>query len=101
MTQDKRTPPLDINDPDSDNSEQNEQGTQAQDVASDALANPYRGDDPLESEHGGRDDPARVMPIDAPDLVDRMKDMDRSGRIDMGAYEGEDNMDDEDGSLPD
>ena len=28
------------------------------------------------------------------DLVDHMRDRERSGRIDMGAYRGEDNMDD-------
>ena len=33
------------------------------------------------------------------DLVDHMRDMERSGRIDMGAYRGEDNMDDDDGKY--
>ncbi|MCW2382144.1 hypothetical protein M2336_003005 [Sphingobium sp. B1D7B] len=98
MTQSQKTPPLDFNDPDKDNAEQDESGTQAQDVAADAQANPYRGDS--ETEHGGKPNPAQVMPIDAPDLVDTMNQMDRSGLIDMGAYEGEENMDDEDGSIP-
>ncbi|MBU0555626.1 MAG: hypothetical protein KKD64_13185 [Alphaproteobacteria bacterium] len=100
MTQKNSRPPLDINDPERENSEQDERGTQAQDVAAEAQANPYRHGDEIETEHGGRDNPAQVMPIDAPDLVDRMKDMDHSGRIDMGAFEGEENMDDEDGSVP-
>jgi hypothetical protein len=30
------------------------------------------------------------------DLVDKMRDMEQSGRIDMGAYRGEPNLDDED-----
>jgi hypothetical protein len=30
-----------------------------------------------------------------------MNQMDSSGRIDMGAFDGEDDMDDEDGSVPD
>jgi len=28
------------------------------------------------------------------DLIDKMRDMEQSGRIDMGAYTGEPNMDD-------
>ena len=31
---------------------------------------------------------------DVQDLVDHMRDMESSGRIDMGAFEGEENMDD-------
>ena len=36
---------------------------------------------------------------DSQDLVDHMKDMLHSGRIDMDAYRGERNDDDEDGML--
>ncbi len=36
---------------------------------------------------------------DVPDLVDHMHDMARSGRIDMDAYRGERNDDDEEGAL--
>jgi hypothetical protein len=88
--------------PDRDNAEQDETGTQAQDVANEAL---HRGDRPREgqgSSHGGRTNPAQLTPDDEQDVVDHMIDMDRSGRIDMGAYEGEpESMDDEDGSTPD
>jgi len=90
----------DYNDPDAQNAEQDDEGSQAQDVAADALA---RGDRPREgagSEHGGHTNPAQIIPDDVQDLVDHMEDMDRSGRIDMGAFDGEDNMDDEDGSIP-
>jgi len=87
--------------PDRDNAEQDESGTQAQDVASDAL---HRGGRPRESEgsvHGGRTNPAQLIPDDEQDLVDHMTDMEQSGRIDMDAYEGEpESMDDEDGSTP-
>ena len=99
MTQGSKTPP--DTDADRDNIEQDETGSQAQDVARDALARPWRDPQSGETEHGGKPDPARIMPDDEPDLVDKMKEMDRSGRIDMGAFEGEERMDDEDGSLPD
>lgn len=101
----RERPDIDDPDPDpttrEDNAEQDDDGAQAQDVAADALRNPYRGRESVESEHGGRTDPAQLTPDDAQDLVDHMNDMDRSGRIDMDAYEGEENMDDEDGSVPD
>lgn len=80
-----------FNDPDRQNSEQNEQGSQAQDVARDALA----GEANTESEHGRAANPADVVPRDVPDLVDIEKAMLRSGQIDMGAFEGEPDMDDE------
>jgi hypothetical protein len=103
MTDNPRQRP-DVDDPDpdpntrEDNAEQNDEGSQAQDVAADALRNPYRAD--VETERGGRPDPSQLIPDDTQDLVDHINDMDRSGRIDMGAFDGEDNMDDEDGSVP-
>jgi len=90
-----------LDEPDRDNAEQDDEGAQAQEVAQEAL---MRGDRPRESagsEHGGRSDPTQILPDDAQDLVDVMTDMDHSGRIDMGAYDGEEPMDDEDGSIPD
>lgn len=99
MTQGSKTPP--DTEADRDNPEQDETGSQAQDVARDALARPWRDRQSGETEHGGKPDPAQILPDDEPDLVDKMKEMDRSGRIDMGAFEGEEPMDDEDGSLPD
>jgi len=97
---DPKTKPPEINDPDAQNAEQDESGTQAQDVADDALRSPFRGVD-VESEKGGHPDPTQIIPDDTPDLVDKMTEMDRSGHIDMDAFEGEDIMDDEDGSVPD
>jgi hypothetical protein len=93
-------PPADAPEPDTDrdNAEQDETGSQAQDVAQDALRRPYRDDG--ETEHGGKTNPAQIIPDDAQDLVDHMTDMERSGRIDMDAFDGEESMDDEDGSVP-
>ncbi|SDD89807.1 hypothetical protein SAMN05444678_1343 [Sphingomonas sp. YR710] len=85
----------DFNDPDAQNAEQSEAGTQAQDVADDAMVSAL--DRAEESEHGGKRNPAQIVPNDTPDLVDKMNEMNRSGRIDMGAYVGEEKMDDEDG----
>lgn len=91
----------DFNDPDRQNVEQDDTESQAQTVADEAL---FRGERPREGEgsvHGGRPDPTQILPDDAQDVVDHMIDMDNSGRIDMDAFAGEDNMDDEDGSVPD
>jgi hypothetical protein len=80
-----------------DNSEQADAGTQAQDVAADAQA---RATDPAEdSERGGHANPAQIIPDDVPDLVERMNEMNRSGRIDMDAFAGEPQMDDEDDAF--
>ena len=43
--------------------------------------------------------PSRGEGDDAQDLVDHMRQMERSGRIDMDAYRGERSDDDEDGEL--
>ncbi|MBB5686278.1 hypothetical protein [Sphingobium boeckii] len=82
--------------PENHNNEQDDEG-QAQDVAEDAL---HRGDDLSEdSEHGGRTNPAQIIPDDVPDLVDRMDAMLRSGIIDNDAFEGEPMHDDEEDGL--
>ena len=52
-----------------------------------------------ESRHGGPSNPAQIDPDDAQDVVDHMNQMDRSGRIDMDAYRGERNDDDEPETL--
>jgi hypothetical protein len=87
-----RAPEGAFNDPDRQNSEQNEEGTQAQDVADEALHKDY-GE---ESEPGENANPADPVPRDVPDLVEKENDMLHSGRIDMDAFEGEEKMDDED-----
>ncbi len=79
-------------DPDRENSEQDETGTQAQDVAEDARRD---AEERLsESDPAPADDPADLVPRDVPDLVEKQKDMARSGRIDMDAFRGEPKMDD-------
>ena len=102
MTQEDAGREPDINDPDVQNAEQDDEASQAQEVADEALKRGYR---PHEGEggstHGGKTNPAQIIPDDAQDLVDVMEHMDSSGEIDMDAFEGEDNMDDEDGSIPD
>ncbi|MET0370622.1 MAG: hypothetical protein ABW039_04505 [Sphingobium sp.] len=84
-------------DNDDENSEQADRGTQANDVADDART---RSTDLAEdSERGGTPNPAQIIPDDTPDLVERMEEMNRSGRIDMDAFAGEPQMDDEEDSL--
>jgi hypothetical protein len=76
--------------PETHNDEQDDHLTQAQEVAEEARNKD--GDwSPLDSEkvHGGIDDEDAKQ-----DHIDRMRDMDQSGRIDMNAYAGEPNMDD-------
>lgn len=80
----------------SDNYEQEDESAQAHTVAGDA----FRGSADAkvkneESEHGGTTNPAQITPDDEQDVVDIMEQMERSGRIDMGAYRGERNDDDE------
>jgi hypothetical protein len=76
-----------------DNSEQHDDD-QAQDVADDALD--HDGNALEESEHGGKANPAAIIPDDVPDLVDKMNEMVRSGHIDNDAFAGEPMHDDED-----
>ena len=79
--------------PELHNAEQDDEPAQAQTVAQeagikDAEASPL---DSIKAPGGGE-----VMDDSAQDLIDRMRDMEQSGRIDMGAYRGEPNLDDED-----
>ena len=79
--------------PEAHNSEQEDEDSQAQTLAEDALRRP--GDFILsdsEKVGGGGE-----LGSGTPDLVDHMNQMTSSGRIDMGAYRGERNDDDEDG----
>ena len=72
--------------PEAHNNEQDDEQEQAQTVADQARA--LRKGDPTSS--------IKVGGGDVQDLVDHMRDMESSGRIDMSAYKGEPNMDDED-----
>lgn len=79
--------------PETHNSEQDDEQSQAHTLADEALgSSPLDYGSPTESVKvsGGIFDEDSTQ-----DLVDHMRDMERSGRIDMGAFRGEDNMDDE------
>lgn len=77
------------------NREQEDESSQTQTLAGEALGGVPAGLGLTDTEKvsGGIDD------IDTPDLVDHMKQMFTSGRIDMSAYRGERNDDEEDESL--
>lgn len=80
--------------PEVHNDEQDRRGEQAQDVADDARLEESRSSSPLESTKpaSGGIDPA---PDNQPDLIDEMRRMEGEGRIDMSAFAGEPNHDDE------
>jgi hypothetical protein len=100
MTDNERETPRDGSDgeqqrdlaPELYNDEQEDESTQTQDVASDALGNEARHASPLDSIKGDSD--SGLMDDSTQDLVDHMRDMEQSGRIDMSAYRGEPNHDD-------
>ena len=94
------TPSPAIPDAPTDNNEQEDESAQAQTVADDVvrgLANAQAQNE--ESEHGGTTNPAQITPDDEQDVVDHMEQMETSGVIDMDAYRGERNDDDETGML--
>ncbi|TCD06773.1 hypothetical protein EYB45_03565 [Erythrobacteraceae bacterium CFH 75059] len=74
------------------NDEQEDESAQAHSIADAALGDEDADGSPLDSikVSGGID----VIEPSAQDLVDHMRDMEASGRIDMGAYAGEPNHDD-------
>lgn len=80
--------------PETDNSEQDASGEQAQDVANDARAEDSHTSSPLESTKPASND-LDPAPANAPDLIDEMRRMEGEGRIDMSAFAGEPNHDDE------
>lgn len=75
--------------PETHNDEQDDHLSQAQEVAEEA-----RNKDGAESPLDSRKVNARLNESSAQDTVDEMRDMEQSGRIDMGAYQGEPNHDD-------
>jgi hypothetical protein len=74
------------------NNEQDDEGEQTQTVADEALRGASRSASPLDSTKSDTD--SDLMDDSTQDLVDHMRDMEQSGRIDMHAYDGEDNHDD-------
>ena len=98
---DRRTPPSDVTAerdlaPEAHNSEQDDEGAQAQTLADEALGRVgvTFGLSDSEKVGGGIEDDGGT-----PDLVDHMRQMESSGRIDMSAFRGERNDDDEEGAL--
>ena len=79
--------------PELHNAEQDDELEQAQSVASEAR---YKDAEPSPLDSVKPDDEGEIMDDSTQDLIDKMRDMEQSGRIDMGAYLGEPNMDDED-----
>ena len=77
--------------PELHNDEQDDHRDQAQEVSEEAR-NKDAEASPLDSTKN--DEPGEVMNDSSQDLIDKMRDMEQSGRIDMGAYRGEPNLDD-------
>lgn len=85
--------PTDDLPPEAINSEQDDESSQAQTVADEALGRATSGLGDIESEKvPSGDDTDGVQ-----DLVDHMKQMESSGHIDMSAFAGERNDDEEEG----
>ena len=84
--------------PELHNAEQDDELEQAQTVAEEALGADAEAS-PLDSVKVNQ--PGELMDDSSQDLIDRMRDMEQSGRIDMGAYRGEPNHDDEDDTYGD
>ncbi|MBC7159059.1 MAG: hypothetical protein H5U21_03300 [Porphyrobacter sp.] len=78
--------------PELHNAEQDDEQEQTHSVAGDALHGEARRSSPLDSRRS--DEPGEIMDDSTQDLVDHMRDMEQSGRIDMDAYRGEPNLDD-------
>ncbi|APE27691.1 hypothetical protein [Aurantiacibacter gangjinensis] len=78
--------------PETHNDEQDDHRMQAQEVSEQAQALTEETGSPTESAKS--DNKSGLMNDSTQDTVDHMRDMESSGRIDMGAYEGEPNHDD-------
>jgi hypothetical protein len=78
--------------PELHNAEQDDEPEQTQTVAEEALEGEAREASPLDSLKS--DEESEVMDDSSQDLIDHMRDMEQSGRIDMDAYRGEPNLDD-------
>ena len=78
--------------PELHNAEQDDELEQAQTVAGEAR---YKDAESSPLDSVKPDGEGEIMDDSAQDLIDKMRDMEQSGRIDMGAFRGEPNMDDE------
>lgn len=80
--------------PEARNAEQDTRGKQAQDVAADAQREESHTSGPTESTKT-EGSSLEVAPARKGDLIDEMRRMEGDGQIDMSAYAGEPNHDDE------
>jgi hypothetical protein len=78
--------------PELHNAEQDDEQEQTQTIAEEALHGESRRGSPLDSIKAG--EPGEIMDDSTQDLIDHMRDMEQSGRIDMSAFLGEPNHDD-------
>lgn len=78
--------------PETHNDEQDDHRSQAQEVAEQAEKLTEETRSPTESKKG--DNKSGLMGDSTQDTIDHMRDMESSGRIDMDAYNGEPNHDD-------
>lgn len=83
--------------PETHNDEQDDHLSQAQEIAQEARNLTPATDRPTESRKSKGS--SGIMGDPTQDIVDRMRDMEQSGRIDMDAYRGETNMDDDAGKY--
>ena len=83
--------------PEMHNDEQDDHRNQAQEVAEEAQGTTRETGSPTESRKS--DNKSGLMNDSTQDTVDHMRDMESSGRIDMDAYRGEPNLDDDDGKY--
>ncbi|RPF72715.1 hypothetical protein EG799_06005 [Aurantiacibacter spongiae] len=83
--------------PEMHNDEQDDHRSQAQEVSEEAQATTRKTRSPTESVKG--DNKSGLLNGSTQDTVDHMRDMESSGRIDMDAYRGEPNHDDNEGKY--
>ena len=79
--------------PETHNDEQDDHRSQAQEVTEQARNTTRETHSPTESIKG--DNKSGLMGDSTQDTIDHMRDMESSGRIDMDAYSGEPNHDDD------
>ncbi|MBX7494150.1 hypothetical protein K3163_13120 [Qipengyuania sp. 1NDW9] len=83
--------------PETHNDEQDDHRSQAQEVAQQAEQLTTETRSPTES--GKSNNSSGLMGDSTQDTIDHMRDMESSGRIDMDAYRGEPNHDDNEGKY--
>ena len=83
--------------PETHNDEQDDHRSQAQEVSEQAQQLNSKTRSPTESRKS--DNASGLMGDSTQDTVDHMRDMESSGRIDMNAYRGEPNHDDDEGKY--